>query len=208
MAAGSGKVALASVAEPLACGTACLGDPAVVDLVGYGTASEFEGSGPAAAGSNALAVLRLPCTDTDDNAADFTAEAPAARSSADAPTPCAPPVPDDPCAGDPPPALTVALEPGTLWPPHHRMVTIERSLTTDDDATVHLAGVHSSEPDSVGPDDPPGDVRVDGDALLLRAQRLGPGGGRIYTVTYEATDACGNSTRASAQVRVPHDRRR
>jgi hypothetical protein len=29
--------------------------------------------------------------------------------------------------------------------------------------------------------------------------------GRVYTITYSATDACGNSTTFSTDVRVPHD---
>jgi hypothetical protein len=32
------------------------------------------------------------------------------------------------------------------------------------------------------------------------------GDGRVYTITYRAIDACGNSTEATATVTVPHDR--
>jgi hypothetical protein len=39
----------------------------------------------------------------------------------------------------------------------------------------------------------------------LRAERAGPGGDRIYTVTYEATDDSGNQARVSQEVVVPHD---
>jgi hypothetical protein len=42
-------------------------------------------------------------------------------------------------------------------------------------------------------------------AFDLRAKRLGTGNGRVYTVTYTATDASGNSAIASATVTVPHD---
>ena len=38
----------------------------------------------------------------------------------------------------------------------------------------------------------------------LRAERAGSGDGRVYTVTYTATDACGLSTAAAATVLVPH----
>jgi hypothetical protein len=41
--------------------------------------------------------------------------------------------------------------------------------------------------------------------FLLRAERTGRGTGRIYTVTYEATDASGNLTDATAEVTVSHD---
>jgi endo-1,4-beta-xylanase len=43
--------------------------------------------------------------------------------------------------------------------------------------------------------------------FLLRAERSGLGNGRVYTITYQAKDASGNTTVASTQVVVPHDRR-
>jgi hypothetical protein len=44
--------------------------------------------------------------------------------------------------------------------------------------------------------------------FLLRAERSGKGRDRVYTVTYHASDLSGNTTVASAEVRVPHDRKR
>ena len=38
----------------------------------------------------------------------------------------------------------------------------------------------------------------------LRAERLGTGDGRIYTITYEIKDACGNTSLVSVEVLVPH----
>jgi hypothetical protein len=59
----------------------------LVDLVGYGGASDFEGSGPAPAISETLAALRLDGgnQDTTDNSADFVALAPQPRNGAAAP---------------------------------------------------------------------------------------------------------------------------
>ena len=75
--------------------TALVGCPAVgtyIDLVGYGTtATCFEGStGPAAAPSATLADFRKlnGCQDTNDNAGDFDALAPAPRNSATAAISC------------------------------------------------------------------------------------------------------------------------
>ena len=34
------------------------------------------------------------------------------------------------------------------------------------------------------------------------------GEGRIYTITYEVTDSCGNSTVTSATVTVPHSKKK
>jgi Lamin Tail Domain len=83
----SGKIALVRDATALTCGASagsCSANPLVEDLVGYGSASDFEGAGSAASLSNTSAALRANdgCTDTDDNAADFAAAAPAPRNSA------------------------------------------------------------------------------------------------------------------------------
>ncbi|NJD58053.1 MAG: DUF5011 domain-containing protein [Anaerolineae bacterium] len=65
----------------------------------------------------------------------------------------------------------------------------------------------SNEPDNgLGDGDKPNDIVIlDTYTLLLRAERSGLGQGRVYTITYQVTDACGNSTLASVTVRVPRD---
>jgi uncharacterized protein len=89
MAAGSGKVALVTGTTSLGCNggsTLCDGDQLarIIDLVGYGTANFYEGSGAAPTLSNTTAAFRADggCSDTDDNAADFTAGPPAPRNTA------------------------------------------------------------------------------------------------------------------------------
>src|SRR5207302_10058961 len=80
MAATTGKVALVRGITALAIST-CPSDPNIVDLVGYGTGTNcFEGSGPAPAPSTTNADIRggvagTGCTDTNNNATDFTAAA-------------------------------------------------------------------------------------------------------------------------------------
>jgi DNA/RNA endonuclease G (NUC1)/PKD repeat protein len=81
MSGTAGKVALVRSTAALACGTTGASPvpcsaaklATIADLVGYGTAGLFEGSGPAAAPSNTTASIRLNsgCTDTDDNKVDF-----------------------------------------------------------------------------------------------------------------------------------------
>jgi hypothetical protein len=82
----SGKIALVRGAAALTCGASagsCSADPLVEDFVGYGSSSDFEGAGSAAGLSNTSAALRANdgCTDTGDNATDFTAAAPTPRNS-------------------------------------------------------------------------------------------------------------------------------
>ena len=78
MAGANGKVALANSSTALA-GTAPVGG-ALIDIVSYGTANGTEGT-PTPALSNTTAALRLVggCTDTNNNFADFTVEAPSPR---------------------------------------------------------------------------------------------------------------------------------
>src|SRR3954466_7753603 len=92
LGAASGKIALVPGMAALTCGPSagsCSG--LVEDLVGYGDASDFEGSGSAAALSNTTAAVRADggCADTNDNTADFAAATPAPRNSASAAHLCA-----------------------------------------------------------------------------------------------------------------------
>jgi hypothetical protein len=76
-----GKVAIVHDTSALSCAS-CSSVTAVHDLVGYGTANDFEGAA-ADAPDNTTALVRAGggCTDTDSNSADFTASAPSPRNS-------------------------------------------------------------------------------------------------------------------------------
>jgi hypothetical protein len=93
LAAAGGKVALVSAATSLTCGAtagSCAAVASVRDLVGYGTATDFEGTAPASAGSstNALARAGGGCIDTADNGADFATATPTPKNASAAPTAC------------------------------------------------------------------------------------------------------------------------
>jgi uncharacterized protein (TIGR03437 family) len=80
LAASSGKVAL--VKSTTALSGPCPSDSNIVDFVGYGnTANCFEGTAPAPAPSNTMAIARSNngCLDTAHNSTDFTLSAPAPR---------------------------------------------------------------------------------------------------------------------------------
>jgi Lamin Tail Domain len=90
MSATSAKVALVNGTKLLTCSTSCLPNTSIVDFVGYGSASSFEGSAPAPTLDSESAALRGGggCTDTDSNVTDFTKAAPAPRDSATTANPC------------------------------------------------------------------------------------------------------------------------
>lgn len=102
LSATSGKIALVRGTGPLSCGAtpgSCSAEPLVEDLVGYGTASDYEGAGAVEVLSSTTAALRAGggCTDTDANSADLDAGAPAPRNSGSAANPCSgPPPPSGP----------------------------------------------------------------------------------------------------------------
>jgi len=93
LAVAGGKVAVVRGASSLTCGGSpgsCSGITSVADLVGYGTAGDYEGGGAAPAIGNATAAVRAAegCTDTDANATDFAAADPAPRNTSSAATAC------------------------------------------------------------------------------------------------------------------------
>ena len=106
----------------------------------------------------------------------------------------------------------VTATPNVLWPPHHKLATIEVAISASDvcDPTLDCAvvDVASSEPDAgLDDEDVPGDVEiVDADTVRVRQERGGEGPGRTYTITVEcADDTGGNATQATTTVVVPHD---
>jgi hypothetical protein len=101
-----GKVALVQGTTALVCGASagnCSAVSSIADLVGYGSAADYEGSGAAPVLSSTTAAVRAGegCTDTNVNSADFTAEAPAPRNAATVATTC---------SGSPPPSASVSQD--------------------------------------------------------------------------------------------------
>jgi uncharacterized protein len=146
MAAGAGKVALVDGVSSLGCNggsTVCSAEQLaqIIDLVGYGNANFFEGSGAAPTLSNTTAGIRAGdgCTDTDDNAADFAAGAPAPRNTAS---------PTNPCGATPPPNEPVVpvCEDLTVARGQAGSVTLSAS---DADGTVVEASITSTPVDGI-----------------------------------------------------------
>jgi uncharacterized protein len=100
MALGAGKVALIGNQTTVTSGTSCPTGSSVIDIVGYGTATNcFEGTGPTAPTTNPTAASRknAGCTETDDNSADFEVGTPNPRNTSS---------PLHFCTGDNAPAVT------------------------------------------------------------------------------------------------------
>lgn len=108
-----------------------------------------------------------------------------------------------------PPTLSITLSPATLWSPNEKMVPITATITVKDDydpqPEIKLESITSSETLVAG-DIQDTQIGTDDRYFSLAAKRAGNNqAGRIYTVTYSATDASGNKASASATVTVPHD---
>jgi len=110
------------------------------------------------------------------------------------------------------PTFSLSLSPNELWPPNHNLSTIEATISSDMNCTglsYELTSITSNEDDNgLGDGDRPDDIQnaatgTEDYEFSLRAERSGTGDGRIYTVTYTITDACGTEYTASAEVTVP-----
>jgi hypothetical protein len=110
-----------------------------------------------------------------------------------------------------PPEITVTVTPDSLWPPNHKYVQVETTVTVQDagdpSPTVTFVSITSNELDNGK-----GDGNTVNDIVILddytfefRAERSGNGEGRVYTITYQATDASGNTAQAFATVIVKHN---
>ena len=100
----------------------------------------------------------------------------------------------------------ISVDPSSIWPPNGKMVTVTLNYSVTDNCNqlaCQISSVTSNEPISSSDY-----VIVDTHHVKLRADRLGSGNGRTYTVTITCTDASGNSSNQAVTVTVPHDQRK
>jgi hypothetical protein len=118
-----------------------------------------------------------------------------------------------------------------LWPPDHKFVNVTIEGVTDPDGdpvTIRILNITSDEPTVSTPwlcghhkfhyhhhchchhnctvYDAPDAYGIGTDTAHLRAERLGNGNGRVYVITFLASDGRGGETVGSVKVYVPHDR--
>ena len=119
---------------------------------------------------------------------------------------------DNPACNQPPEcgaALASTLE---LWPPNHKFVTVSIAGVTDadgDSLTTKIVGISQDEPlDARGDGNTcPDGKGVGTSSASVRAERSGTGDGRVYRVSFTASDGQGGQCTGSVRICVPHDQR-
>lgn len=106
-----------------------------------------------------------------------------------------------------PPVVSIAMNPVVLWPPNHKFVDVEATVTAKDTCDADPAVVLVSITNNEGAADAVQEAvygTADFDFQLLAERSGKKRAGRVYAVVYQATDESGNSVRDSATVTVPH----
>lgn len=112
--------------------------------------------------------------------------------------------------GSGPDCSGAAASQGVIWPPNHKMVAETIIGVTDpydlpttititkvqQDEPVEAAGSGNTEPDGSG---------IGTSIAYVRAERAGPGTGRIYFISFTATDSTGDQCMGMVRAYVPHD---
>jgi len=108
-----------------------------------------------------------------------------------------------------PKIVSISAAPNVLWPPNKNMipvlVTLDAIDNCDPSVAKRITQVTSNEPQELSTPD----WEITGAlSVNLRADRLGKGHGRIYTIQVQCEDSSGNISYASVAVVVPHDKKR
>ena len=112
--------------------------------------------------------------------------------------------------GSTPDCSGAAASAGVIWPPNHTMVSETIVGVTDpfnlplvivvtgimQDESVAAIGSGNTSPDGTG---------IGTSTAQIRAERAGPGTGRIYFISFSATNTVGAECTGSVSVFVPHD---
>lgn len=105
----------------------------------------------------------------------------------------------------PPLCTGASATPATLWPPNHQLVPVGIQGVTDpegDPVTIQITGIAQDEPLSGNTPDASG---IGSATAQVRAERAGGGDGRVYHLTFTATDPQGASCTGAVTICVPHD---
>jgi hypothetical protein len=117
-----------------------------------------------------------------------------------------------------PPELVLADDEDELWPPNHKLHAYEadglvESVSDDcselsEDDVVFALGTSDEDDEGIGDGSFSGDIRFRDHCTEaeLRAERAGPGDGRVYELVLRVADEAGNAAEETFTVSVPHDR--
>lgn len=116
-----------------------------------------------------------------------------------------------PVPNRPPDCSKVVASPNSLWPPNHKFQTVGLSGATDPDGdpvTITVKTVTQDEAlNGLGDGDQAPDAQLvsgHSDQVMLRAERSGTGDGRVYRISFEASDGMATCS-GTVSVAVPHD---
>lgn len=104
------------------------------------------------------------------------------------------------------PTISVSVSPSVLSTVDNKMKTITATVTTDDNnegTTYVLTSITSNE--TITNDVSGAGYGTSDLSFKLRAKRDNAGSGRVYTITYTATDTFGNTSTDDATVTVPYN---
>lgn len=98
----------------------------------------------------------------------------------------------------------------TIWPPNKQLVQVATVTATDAlsglaPGSFHVSGISNEPSDPANPDVVITPNGSGGFIIQLRADRLGNGTGRVYTLNATASDIAGNTATSVATCVVPHD---
>jgi hypothetical protein len=124
----------------------------------------------------------------------------------------APPPTGGPGTGSsaPPDCSQAAPSVSVIWPPNHKMVPVQINGITDPNGlqvTVSITSIMQDEPVDTRDDN---HTLVDGNGVgtataFVRAERSRHGTGRIYFISFTATDTSSLSCSGTVEVFVPHE---
>jgi hypothetical protein len=111
------------------------------------------------------------------------------------------------------PHLAVRADHNELWPPNHELVEVRMTVSANDECDPapqwKLVSITTADGLPVDAGDIADASFGTADVVFsLRAARAGSAAGRTYAITYEASDASGNTERRTVFVVAPHDQRR
>lgn len=112
-------------------------------------------------------------------------------------------IPTPPCIA--PSITSLTASPNSIRPPNGKMVPVTLTAASSGGCgtvSYSILSVTANEPIQAN------DFAITGPlSLNVRADRLGNGNGRVYTITVKATDSSANTAAKTVTVTVPHDQR-